>query len=96
VRPPPDAPPPRRREGGADRQLLDDKEPTQQGNAASRWLEDEISSVIEVLTAARLSANAGHVPVVHLRRAAVRLAALDAAVADDLEIVRNMRAEVES
>jgi len=51
--------------------------------AQSTWLAGELAAIVEVLHAAHLSAKAGHVPAVHLRRAAVRLAALDAAVADD-------------
>jgi hypothetical protein len=60
---------------------------------AIAWIDDEILGVVEILTAARLSAKAGQVPIVQLRRAAVRLVALDAAVADSLDLVDRVRPE---
>jgi hypothetical protein len=62
-------------------------------DSATSWVDEEIVGVVEILTAARLSAKAGHLPIVQLRRAAVRLVALDAAVADSLDLVDRMRPE---
>lgn len=79
---------------GPDPTALDDDRPQRNADvrddAAARWLAGELEAVVELLHAARLTLKAGHVPAVHLRRAAVRLACLDAAVADDLALVRAM------
>jgi hypothetical protein len=90
-RPPDTATPP---EGGATK-TTGQGDQVDLDRTAHRWVEEEILGVVEILGAARLTLKAGHLPAVHLRRAAVQLAALDAAVADDLSVVRVMRAEVE-
>lgn len=82
--------PPTRRGSGTPPRHLDQNSHPHSGNQkstpdvgqdrATRWVEEEILGVIEVLTSAHLSAKAGRVPAIHLRRAAVRIVALDAAV----------------
>jgi hypothetical protein len=60
---------------------------------ATAWVETEIDTIVDTLQRAKLTARAGHLPRPALRSAAVALAALDAALSGDLEIVRRMRAE---
>lgn len=61
---------------------------------AKLWLIDEIENVVDDLHAAQLVTRAGVVPAIHVRRAACRLVALDAALTDDLALVGAMTAEL--
>jgi hypothetical protein len=60
---------------------------------ATAWVEVELAAIIDTLQRAKLTARAGFVPRPAIRSAAVALAALDAAISDDLDLVYRMRSD---